>query len=82
MIDEHCAERLSILLILAYLDPDADLRDFYVWDVQSQSGLPAEQFRMANVTAWTAARYWWATDPDLGRRLLKERLTEMTGIPA
>lgn len=82
MIDEHRAERLSILLLLAYLDPDVELRDFYVWDVQNQSGLPPEQFRMANVTAWTAAQFWWATDPTLGRKLLKERLTEMTGLPA
>ncbi|QVI29930.1 hypothetical protein MN2019_11925 [Mycolicibacterium neoaurum] len=75
-------ERLSILLLLAYLHPDREIRDAYVLDVQHQSGMSVDQFRMANHTAWTAAKYWRKTNSELGRRLLKERLEELTGIPA
>lgn len=82
MIDVSRAEYLSVRLMLAYLEPDRDLRPAYVLAVESESGLTPEVFDIANLTAWSAAQYWWVTDPDLGRRLLCQRLEAMTGVPA
>lgn len=42
---------LSARLILAHLDDDELARDFYIDLVMHESGLPAEAFEMANVTA-------------------------------
>lgn len=82
MIEPSRAEYLAARLIDVYMSPDFDMHPAYVLAVMAESGLSPEQFDLANVTAAAAARYWWATNPDLGRRLVKQRLTEMTGIPA
>ncbi|MBS1696376.1 MAG: hypothetical protein JST91_29675 [Actinobacteria bacterium] len=82
MMELSRAEYIAVRMMLAYLDPDTDLWPVYIMAIESESGLAPEAFDIASVTAWEAAQFWWKTDPDRGRKLLQEKLYELTGVPA
>lgn len=82
MIELSTVEHMAILLMLAYLHPDRAMRPAYVMDVFDRFGVSHEGFDLANCTAWTAAQFWWDTNPDLGRRMLEQKLEHLTGVPA
>jgi hypothetical protein len=73
-------EILACRLILAYLLDDPVEMEFQVYAVGDESELPYEQFRLANYTAATAAQFWRDTNPRLARKLLTERLGELTAV--
>ncbi len=77
MIELPTAERIALRLLLAYLDPDQRMRPAFVMQVQAESGLPDAAFDLANVTAWEAAQFWLTFDPELGRRMLQEKLDSL-----
>ena len=77
MIQLPRADYLAVKLISAYLHPDAEMQPAYVLAVESESGLTPEQFDLANVTAWRAAQFWLAHDPEKGRQLLAAKLEEL-----
>lgn len=81
-MDDTRAEYIAVRLILAYMEPNYKNRTAFVWAVQDESGLSAEAFDLANMTACRAAMFWRDMNPELGKKLLHDRLEQLTGVPA
>lgn len=68
---------IACRLMLAYMEPDKMDRALQVWAVEEEAGLDSKAFAIASMTAWQASLFWRNIDPDLGRKLLEKRLTQL-----
>lgn len=64
--------------MLAYMEPDRANRAVAVWTVEQESGLTPQATAAAGITAWQSSLFWRATDPELGRTLLEQRLDQLS----
>lgn len=79
---QRALDILACKLMLAYMETGPAERALKVWTVEYESGLSRDVLDSAGVTAWQAARFWRSTDPDLGLRLMRDRLAELTEVAA
>ncbi|OBC08985.1 hypothetical protein A5784_06305 [Mycobacterium sp. 852013-50091_SCH5140682] len=68
---------LACRLLLAYLEPDEELREYYVMQVKAESDLPGHAFDLADWTAFSAAKVWSA-NPVRARKMLLDKLEKLT----